>query len=385
MFAARGGFVYVSGTVSIPINWYDYDRANFEPIATGLTGGTPTFSTATITGFAGNDNRYRSAVLHPNGNIYCLPRSSASGMLEIDPVNQTSSYKTFGNLSQYNSTTGNYFHSAVLAENGNIIGIPFTYDKIIEVDVVNQTTTEISYGATPTGTAKWTGAVLGPNGNVYGIPQSTSTGVFLIYNPSTKTATTSNLGAKITTTSAFFGGTRSYKDDKIYCAPLRQGNVVIIDATNGTATNQTWGLTWPTGTNNYYGSACDKYGNVYFLAGESGITSRKIDPDANAVYGVNHTSLSFGCIMGSDGNIYNIPRTSGTINKFDPIANTSTTINSTIRSMSGAVVTLNGNIVMLPDTSANVTSAFVNCAGSLQSVTNNANLILSPYVNGGRI
>jgi len=114
-------------------------------------------------GSLSGSNKWAGGVLAPNGNIYAIPISS-NQVLEIDPVNQTTSL--FGSFSGTNKWFG-----GVLAPNGKIYGIPFNSTQVLEIDPVNQTTN--LFGSF-SGTNKWIGGVLAPNGNIYAIPISSN-------------------------------------------------------------------------------------------------------------------------------------------------------------------------------------------------------------------
>ena len=108
-------------------------------------------------------NKWYGGVLAPNGKIYGIPYSSTQ-ILEIDPINQTTSL--FGSFSGSNKWIG-----GVLAPNGKIYGIPFSSTQILEIDPVNQTT---SLFGSLSSSNKWFGGVLAPNGKIYAIPANSS-------------------------------------------------------------------------------------------------------------------------------------------------------------------------------------------------------------------
>jgi hypothetical protein len=58
----------------------------------------------------------------------------------------------------------------VLAPNGKIYGIPFGSSEILEIDPINQTTS--LFGSFGTSGGKWGSGVLAPNGKIYGIPRN---------------------------------------------------------------------------------------------------------------------------------------------------------------------------------------------------------------------
>jgi len=388
-FSARQGFFFQGGVTPPPANaiaWYEYDRANYEPISNAFTGGTLSYSVLTDSKFVGNANRYRAAVAHPNGNIYLPPRSSASGMIEFDPSTGTSNYLTYGVLGSLTSTTGNYFHSGVLTESGNILCIPFKYDAFVQVDPVAGTATEfgtIDAALVGVSDVRFTGAVLAPNGNVICIPQNAQ--VFLDVDPVTETYTAKTYGIPgMTNTQKFFGGARSFKDDCIYCAPLRAGGVARIDTANNVGSYTNYGITMG-GTNSYYGACTDKFGNVVILAGESGKSDFIINPDSNTAFTFNFPTTTYGGIQGADGNVYTTDKNSSVYKVDISGGNTSPgsgTIVDTVNQMAGCTAT-NGNVYIFPDASSNQIIEIR--PGADTGISNFANIVLTPYMNPGRI
>jgi hypothetical protein len=388
-FAARTGFFSVSAEAPAgAIAWYEYDRANYEPISESLTGGTVTTSTFSVSGFSGNNFRYRGGCLGENGNIYCAPRSSGNGILEIDPVNKTSQYRSPGALASLNSTSGNYFHGAVLLPSGNILCVPFNYDRFIEFDPVADTATEfgptIDSAFCGSSTIKYAGGVLASNGNVWCTPTNATT--WLEYDHVNKTVSKSTFGlADMGLSFKFFGSARSFNDDCIYCAPQDYGYVVRIQPEANVATRSKYGQTIPQGgTNQSYGMCADKYGNVVFLQGESGVTSKRVDTEANTAFSFNLGGTSFGACQGADGNVYSITKSYAT-RKYDVEANTSTTVYATTspNRMIG-ITALNGNTYILPDQSS-TTCLEIDTSSNILSIDNYANVILTPYMNPGRL
>ena len=80
-------------------------------------------------------------------------------------------------------------------------------------------------GADLTGDFKWVGGILAPNGKIYGIP-SYSTDI-LIIDPTTDTATRSNMGADLTDTQKWVGGILA-PNGKIYGIPRDSTDILTI-------------------------------------------------------------------------------------------------------------------------------------------------------------
>ena len=390
-FSARIGFFTPAGEAppAGDIIWYEYDRANYEPISESLTGGTVTDTTFTVSAMSAS-LAYRSGVAHPNGNIYCMPRNSSAGLLEIDPVNETSTTYTYGDLSLLNSTGQAYFHSCCITESGNIIAAPFNYDYIMQVDPVAQTATK--FGLTGrdsgpfTGSVQFTGMVLAPNGNIIAIPQQY--GDFLEIDPVNETVTVTDFGLTLRSgTNEFFGGARSFQDDKIYPSPLRYQGIAAIDVSAGTATTSQYSQSWPA-TNNHYGASCDKYGRIIYVAGESGVPNRIFDPDSNtASTFTTLTGNSYGTQQGADGNVYTISKGTATrkiafTSNTDVAPTVSTENGDTSNKMIAATAT-SGHTIILRDGSSSTALKLDTSANT--SIDNFANVTMTPYMNSGRI
>ena len=387
-FSARQGFLFVSGVAPEgPINWYEYDRANYEPVSESLTGGTVTVDTFNVSAMGGT-TYYRSAVAHPNGNIYCMPRDSGSGLLEVDAVNGTHTTYTYGDLSLLTSTGQDYFHSCCLTESGNIIAAPFNYDYIMQVDPVAQTATKFGLTGRDSGpftsSIQFTGMVLAPNGNVIAIPQQY--GDFLEIDPVNETVTVTDYGLTLRTgTNEFFGGCRSFQDDKIYPSPLRYQGIAAIDVSGGTATSSQYSQSWPT-TNNHYGTSCDKFGRIIYVGGESSVPHRIYDPDSDTASTFTLSGFSYGSIQGADGNVYTISKGSAT-RKISFTSNTDTsptitTVNTNTGNKMAAATDTSGNTIIFGD-GTQITYRLNTSANT--SIGNFANVTMTPYMNPGRI
>lgn len=386
-FSARQGFFTQLDAEEIP--WYEYDRANYEPISESLTGQSVTVTTFTAGTSASQSLAYRGATAHPNGNVYCVPRNSDGGLLELDPVNETYSTYTYGDLSLLNATGQAYFHSCCLTESGNILAVPFNYDYIMQIDPVAQTATKFGLTGRDSGpftsSIQFTGAVLAPNGNVIAIPQQY--GDFLDIDPVNETVTVTDFGLSLSAgTNEFFGGTRSFQDNKIYPSPLRHQGIVAIDAEAGTSTTNQYSQSWPT-TNNHYGTSCDKFGRIIYLAGENTVPNRIFDPDSNTASTFTFSGSSYGSIQGADGNVYSISKGTAT-RKIAFTSNTDTTptvstANADTNNKMIAATSTSGHTVILRDGSNSGVFKLTTTAGN--TINNFANVTMTPFMNSGRI
>ena len=369
--------------------WYDITPTELDTyMSTVESTGTNKTITSVNVGTSIGNLAHRSAVAHPNGNIYCVPRNTGSGMLEIDPVNNTSSYKTYGVLGSLTSSSAAYFHSAVLTESGNILAIPFNYDNFVQIDPVNETATEFTGGLGLSGTVKFSGGVLGADGNVYCVPQNY--GEVAIVDPVNETATSTNFGLGSFGTLAYWGGARSWKaPNKIFMAPLRQTNMLVIDTANVTATQETFSLTWNAGQNQHYGCSVDKLGNIVAIKGASlgTLTDKIIDPDAMTGIEFNRGSGEVYGVSGiaDDGNVYAV--SSGDTVFFDTSTDSITTSGAGGHGLTNAfagATDSTGNVVIIPDNTSS-TIKVLDVDGNLSDGGNSANIILTTYLNTGRI
>lgn len=373
------------------VSWYQLTPSQMDTFMAIVSSEAGTVAQDSVSvGTSFGSLAHRSAVLHPNGNIYCVPRNTGNGMLEIDPINNTSTYKTFGALGTLTSTSAAYFHSAVLAETGNIIAIPFNYDKFIEIDVENETTTEFTGGVGLSGTVKFSGGVLGSDGNIYCVPQNF--GSVAVVDPSTLSVTTTNYGLSIPTSLAYWGGARSWKaNNKIFMSPLQANDFLVIDTDAQTATRENFGLTFISGQNNHYGCSVNKDGSIVAIKGAitTTITDKVIDP-ANMTgfeFSRGTSDIYFSHGMARDGEVYAIGNSGDGIVKYDSVSNgmVSTGLTSTIDCI-GTVTDFEGNIVSIPD-SASSTLRKLDVPGNMNTNTlvDSDKYITTTFVNQGKI
>ena len=184
--------------------------------------------------FPEQTGKWTGGVLAPNGKIYGIP-NNASGILEIDPSlissgNPASAYKTFGNFDSFGIEK---WQGGVLAPDGKIYCIPFRAGTILEIDPINQTTS--TWGAV---NGNFSGGVLAPNGKIYAIPYNALT--LLEIDPVNKQ--TRKFGAF----NEYFkwrGGVLGV-DGVIYGIPFRSKTVLTIDLGFSPATGSSGSENW---------------------------------------------------------------------------------------------------------------------------------------------
>ena len=277
-------------------NWED-NNVDGSVFMTALNNYVPqTFNNTTNTfGSLSGNTKWVGGVLAPNGKIYGIPRDSTS-VLEIDPVNQTTSL--FGSLS--NSSTK--WAGGVLAPNGKIYGIPRGSTQVLEIDPVNQTT---SLFGSLSGVNKWEGGVLAPNGKIYGIPRD-STSVLEI-DPVNQTT---SLFGSLSGSTKWEGGVLA-PNGKIYGIPRDSTQVLEIDPVNQT-TSLFGSLS---GVNKWQGGALAPNGKIYGIPFNS-TQVLEIDPvnQTTSLFGsLSGSTKWFGCVLAPNGKIYGIPFGSASI------------------------------------------------------------------------
>lgn len=159
----------------------------------------------------------------------------------------------------------NQYSSAVLAPNGKIYCIPADATDILIIDPASNTATRSTMGVDLSGSGKWYGGVLAPNGKIYCTPNNAVD--ILIIDPTSNTATRSNLGVNLSGASNWLSSTLG-SDGKIYCAPYNATDILIIDPASNTATRSNMGANL-SGGGNWNGMILGSNGNLYAIPGYS--------------------------------------------------------------------------------------------------------------------
>jgi len=123
--------------------------------------------------------KYLGGVLGSDGNIYCAP-FRRNRVLKIDVKNETTSF--IGD--EYNGEIHGW-GDGVLAKDGKIYAAPFHAKQVLQIDIENQTTRLV--GPLFPGREKWLSFVEGPDGFLYGIPDMSNS--LLRFDPITHTGT----------------------------------------------------------------------------------------------------------------------------------------------------------------------------------------------------
>lgn len=137
----------------------------------------PTTNTATT--FGSLTGGWIGGCLAPNGKIYAAPiyGSRTTSVLKIDPVAGTAT--TFGNISTSYFSPDPYYRGwdgACLAANGKIYSSPAGGTGILEIDPENDTVSVIGVGSLPPlgqyvpNYSRWSSFILSPDGKMYAAP-----------------------------------------------------------------------------------------------------------------------------------------------------------------------------------------------------------------------
>lgn len=175
---------------------------------------------------AGNANHsvsgYDSAVVAPNGKIYCIPRfidyGTITKILVIDTLNNNQ-------LSSISTKKKAGWSGGTLANNGKIYCAGAT---ILVIDPSNDTISEFGTYTSPT---LWANSVLASNGKIYFTPIAQT--YILCINPNNNTVSTIGSLGDITLK---FSSCGLASNGKIYFAPNQYGSILCLDPTDDSIT-----------------------------------------------------------------------------------------------------------------------------------------------------
>lgn len=312
-----------------------------------------------INGF-GPGETWSGGVLANNGNIYGIPYDS-SAVLIIDPEENTVNM----DISVPNLT--DKWKGGALANNGKIYTIPYDSSYVLVIDPETNTTYDLSISPIIANTQdKWYGGVLAPNKKIYSVPFDAS-GILII---NTELDTTSIItGIGLAGANKWSGGVLA-PNGKIYTMPYDSSFVLVIEP----ETDTTYTLNLPSGVdvslNKWSGGVLAQNGNIYGIPHGSNQILRidtetdfiDVSLDISGVITPPDKIIFNGGVLSNDGKIYCLPydisgSTSGIL-IIDPETETvslgSKTLTSANDLYSGGVLSPNGKIYGIPDNSDNV-------------------------------
>lgn len=278
-FSARQGFYGVTR------NWWEVSNTEIlSDIATWRRqGNVSNQSYTSLSGLVSVNQAFWAGVVHPNGNIYYAPYNQTGALgnaiLSFNPAANTITTIPVGIVG-----LGPRYQTGVLAKDNKIYFLPYiTASGVLIVDPSNNSVTSQSWGFTLASFNTYSSAVYAQDENkIYAIGQDNC----LIINLNANTAVRSNLGGVITGTipNRHVNGVYSLKTKKVIFAPYTSygGSVsfLIINPQDDTAQKQTFGRTWVTNATNNIRNAGD--GNIYITA-ESANATYRLDETANTI------------------------------------------------------------------------------------------------------
>ena len=189
--------------------------------------------------------RYLFSIITPTGKMVCVALSSGSlNALIVDLEEETATTTNFGIDSGLPANT--IFESAVLCPNGKIYCAPSSaIDKILILDVENETAQLKDFGLDLTGDIKFDGGILSNNGLIYFIPANFPE--FLVVDPRNDEAWLTDFGFDLSATAKFRGGALGL-DNKLYCSPnlatpsTDREFLFVVDTNTQTASYERFGL-----------------------------------------------------------------------------------------------------------------------------------------------
>ena len=265
----------------------------------------------TITDFSnsvGNNNQVLSKVNEQNMWFYPQLSFQGNDMFSLNQIDTT----TISNLTGTSYRQG----GGCLSLNGNIYFGPFGKysDNNTKTLKINPYTNSRSY-INNKGNYGYSGMVCADNGKIFILPYSSVTDILIIdtfNNDAVSYLTVSGL-----TTSSYFGLVNY--NNFIYAIPRNANNVLKINPVDLTVTTDI-----------------------------SGIDVSGYDISSN-------TDKFFGGIVGTDGNIYCIPRSARRVLRFNPITNVVQQSNTVdLSGYQGGALASNGNIYMVPKITSNI-------------------------------
>jgi hypothetical protein len=182
---------------------------------------------------AGNNLRFQGGVLSPTGNVIMVPRDSAN----IGVFNPTTLAMT--NVGPIAGQGASLFGAGVLLPNGNLVMSPLSSPNIGMYNTFSLSVTGFSNVGPIASTGTWETAVLAPNGNVI-FPPASSTNV-VVYNPTFVSSpitagAISNVQLTLDGANRIQGGCL-LPSGNIVCCPADTSNLGIFDPISLTYSN----------------------------------------------------------------------------------------------------------------------------------------------------
>jgi len=187
-----------------------------------------TFSATTpgLTGLVSSGWKWGGGCLAPNGKIYCGPNSFRNSVLIIDPYTPSLDQTTIAGMSTWVRYGWSY---GCLAPNGKIYFAPHAATTALIVDPSNDTADE----TTITGvTGSYYGGVLAPNGKIYCLPSNATTNV-LVIDPSDDSIDIATYTGLPATINKFVATGILAPNGKIYAAGYDSAYKKVLELTPG--------------------------------------------------------------------------------------------------------------------------------------------------------
>jgi hypothetical protein len=299
---------------------------------------------------------YRTAVAHPDGNLYGAPFNATGNIMVINTQTNTVSFPSFG-VSGLSGSVTKYQAGCFAPTNGKIYYPPYSTNTVLIIDPATQTSQTQTWGLTFSGADQYWSATLGLDNKIY--CTGATTGNILVIDPVANTASTTTLGNTwVNSAVGRLGAVRSAKNGKIYVAPYNAGTFYVIDTSGPSATGNTSqmgrGSNWP--NNSFQGISQAGNGNLVGFSHNTGIGVVLINPTANTTNSIGTaTYRTIGPALGSDGRVYSAPfNNTANWNVYNPVANT-VTANTYGNATTGSwtmCVSSNDRIYALQDTTA---------------------------------
>eukprot|EP01047_Picozoa_sp_COSAG01_P033608 COSAG01_NODE_2481_length_7603_cov_4.629398_11_plen_651_part_01 len=264
-------------------------------------------------------NQWGAAVLAPNGNIIGIPRANEK-IIVVSPGSPPT-VREFG-LGPFSLSTTEKWSDGVLAPNGHVYCVPYSYNDVLvlnpiaETFVFNGCPSSVKCDQLQAQASRWSGGVLAPNGKIYGVPLR-STKVLLI-DPGTQpsgfsaphaTVTPDAMQVASTATDKWEGGVLA-PNGQIYCIPMGANSVMIIDPQTDSTDETSLGVATTAGK--WANGVLAPNGKIYALP-RNQRSVLIVDPrtntiDVTSLNGLPTSSVKWtAAVLAPNGLIYGVP------------------------------------------------------------------------------